>query len=91
MKDIFEHINLPDTMTQEKLDFLKEAVKGGANLNNNQLIPYFTGLIRKANQQNISFTDEEVKLLIVAIRESSSGADQSRIDQLLKLTPKKMQ
>ena len=89
MKDIFEQISLPDTMTPEKLDFLREAVKGGAALNSNQLIPYFTGLIRKANQQNISFTDEEVKLLIIAIRESASGADQSRIDQLLRLTPKK--
>lgn len=85
MKDIFENITLPETMTPEKLDFLKDAVKGGTNLNNNQIIPYFTGLIRKANQQNLSFTDEEVKLMILTIRESVSGTDQSRIDQLLKL------
>lgn len=91
MNDIFDQINIPDTMTQEKLDFLKEAVKNGAELKNNQLIPFFTGLIRKANQQNLSFTDEEVKLMIAAIRESASGADQSRIDQLLQLSAKNRQ
>lgn len=85
MQNIFDTINLPSTMTEQKINFLKNALDGGRGLNKNQIIPYFTSLIRKANEENISFSDEEVKFIILALRAKGTTEDNEKIDKLLSL------
>lgn len=83
METILDQIELPESIKGEKLSFLQNAITGAQNLNRNQLIPYFTSLIRKANEENIHFSDEEVRFVILAIKAASTPEQNKSIDQLL--------
>lgn len=85
MSDIFEQIKLPSGITEDKIQFLRDAVAGATDLPNNQVIPYFTKLVRTATEKNINFTEEEIKFLIIAIKNNSSEEDKMRIDKLLQM------
>lgn len=82
--NIFDKITLPETMTEEKIAFLKEALEGSRGLEQKALLPYFTKLIKKTKEQNIHFSDEEVRFIILAIKAASSAEEQELIDKLLK-------
>lgn len=85
MSDIFDQITIPDGITEDKIQFLRAAVDGATNLPNNQVIPYFTNLVRTATEKNINFSQEEIKFLIIAIKNISSEEDKKRIDKLLQM------
>lgn len=88
-QDIWKNIKLPEDMSQDKIDFLTEAIEGSRNLKKQELLPYLTRLMRISKEKQLTFTDAEVQFIISAIRNSSSPEQNQYIDQLMKESQKR--
>lgn len=75
-------------ISQEKLDFLSsmfEKVKGKSK---NELMPFLMAMSKNKNNR-ISFTSEEMQLIIAAIKRAASAEEQKQIDHVLNMAVKK--
>lgn len=88
-QDIWKNIKLPENMSQEKIDFLTDAVEGSRNLKKQELLPYLTRLMRVSKEKQLTFTDGEIQFIIAAIRSSSSPEQNQYIDQLIRESQKR--
>lgn len=82
-QDIWDSLTLPDDMSDEKREFLTEAIEGSRGLKKNELLPYLTRLIKTSKEKNLQFTDEEIKFIIMAIRAGSSPEQNQYIDKII--------
>lgn len=88
-QDVWNQIPFPEDISEEKKVFLTEAIEGSKNLKRHELLPYLTRLIRASKEKNLSFTDEEIKFIITAIKNNSTPEQNQYIDQILNMNPKK--
>lgn len=88
-QDIWKNIKLPEDMSQEKIDFLTNAIEGSRNLKKHELLPYLTRLMRISKEKQLTFTDAEVQFIIAAIRNSSSPEQNQYIDHLMQESQKR--
>ena len=82
-QDILDSLTLPDDMSDEKREFLTEAIEGSRSLKKNELLPYLTRLIKTSKEKNLQFTDDEIKIVIMAIRAGSSPEQNQYIDKII--------
>lgn len=88
-QDIWKNIKLPEDMSQEKIDFLTQAVEGSRSLKKQELLPYLTRLMRIAKEKQLTFTDAEIQFIMAAIRNSSSPEQNQYIDYLMRESQKR--
>lgn len=69
----------------EKLDFLQKMVFESQKLSKKELMPFFMSLAAKGKANNISFTDEEIDILIETLKKYSSPQDLMKINQILNM------
>ena len=86
--DFFDHLTIPESINEEKLDFLKRAIEGSRNLTQTDLIPYLARLIRQSKEEHLVFTDEEIRFMIMSIKASSSKEEAQMLDKLLNMSAK---
>ncbi len=89
-QDIWKNIKLPEDMSEEKVEFLSQAIEGSRNLKKQELLPYLTRLMRVSKEKQLTFTDSEIQFIIAAIRSSSSPEQNKYIDQLMQESKKRM-
>lgn len=78
MKDpIIAHI------PKEKLLFFHELIQSPNNLSKDKMLPFIMQIIQKAKASNISFTKEEMTLLITTIKKYSSENERNTIDKMM--------
>lgn len=75
---------------QEKLDFLSAMFEKVKSKNPKELMPFFMAMSGKLKGK-ISFTSEEIQLIVAAIKRSSSSEEQKQLDQILDAAARKMQ
>lgn len=89
-QDFWKNIKLPEDMSEEKVEFLTQAIEGSRNLKKQELLPYLTRLMRVSKEKQLTFTDSEIQFIIAAIRSSSSPEQNKYIDQLMQESKKRM-
>lgn len=78
-----QELNFPKDMSEEKKQFLIEAIQGSCHLGKNELLPYLTKLIRSSKEKHLEFSDEEIRFIIIALRSGSTPEQRAYIDQFL--------
>ena len=69
----------------EKLDFLQKMVFESTHLSQKELMPFLMALAQQSRSSDISFTREEMELIIEAIRRYSTPEEILKMNQIMKL------
>ena len=84
-----EHVWMDDkrvsSIPKEKLDFLQKIFFESKKLTQKEQLPFFMALAARAKKENISFTQEEINLIIEVIREHASPEEISKINQAIRM------
>lgn len=68
-----------------KLDFLQKIFFESKNLTQKEQLPFFMALAGRAKKDNISFSQDEINLIMEAIKDHSSPEEVAKINQTIKL------
>lgn len=69
----------------EKLDFLQKIFFESKNLTQKEQLPFFMALAGRAKRDNISFSQNEINLIMDVIKDHSSPEEVAKINQTVKL------
>lgn len=72
----------------EKLDFLSEMFEKAKGKNQKELLPFFMAMSSKW-RSTISFSKEEMELIVAAIKRASSTDEQKQIEKIIDMAAKK--
>lgn len=72
----------------EKLSFLQTLVFESQSLSPKELLAFLMNLSKK-NKQAVSFSKEEMDLIITVLKQNSTPEELSRIDKIMKLRAQK--
>ena len=80
-----EWMNDPEVqkIPRTKLQFLEEVMNLGKGKNQKELMKLYLPILKKAKQNNLTFTPEEVNIAISAIKRKSPAEEQEKIDQMI--------
>lgn len=73
-------------INREKLVFLQNAVFDSKNLTQKEMMPFLMAMAQKAKKSKIQFTETEMKLIVDALKKTSSKEDLAKINQALTMT-----
>lgn len=73
---------------QKKLDFLGTLFIEGHGRSQKEMMAYLMPMMKKAKQENLTFTAQEMNAAIAAIKKHSSEEELKQIDKILKETEK---
>lgn len=73
--------NIPNV----KLDFLQKIFFESKNLTQKEQLPFFMALAGRAKKDNISFSQDEINLIMEVIKDHSSPEEVAKINQTIKL------
>jgi len=68
-----------------KLDFLQKIFFESKNLTPKEQLPFFMALAGRAKKDNISFSPEEINLIMDVIKDHSTPEEVAKINQTIKL------
>lgn len=68
-----------------KLDFLQKIFFESKNLTQKEQLPFFMALAGRAKRDNISFSQDEINLIMEVIKDNSSPEEVAKINQTIKL------
>jgi len=73
---------------QKKLDFLGKMFDEGHGKGQKEMMTFMMPMLKRAKQENLTFTPQEMNAAIAAIRKHSSAEELSKIDKILEKTKK---
>ena len=73
-------------ISKEKLDLLLSYVTEAEKLKQNEVMPYFLSITKKAQAQGISFNVSETEVILNILKKKMSPADIKKIDMIKNLT-----
>ena len=68
-----------------KLDFLQKIFFESKNLTQKEQLPFFMALAGRAKKEQISFSQEEINLIMDVIKDHSTPEEVAKINQTVKL------
>lgn len=68
-----------------KLAFLQKIFFESKNLTQKEQLPFFMALAGRAKRDNISFSQDEINLIMEVIKDNSSPEEVAKINQTIKL------
>ena len=74
-----------------KLDFIQMMVFEGKNLSPKEMLPFLMGIARRGKEKSVSFSQEEMDLIIAVIKKNSTPEEIQRMDKIMKLMKNKKQ
>ncbi len=74
---------LVKTIPQKKLEFLGKLFEEGHGKNQKDMMAYIMPMMRKAKQENLTFTPQEMNAAITAIKKHSSEEELQQINKIL--------
>lgn len=72
-----------------KLDFLQMMVFEGKNLTPKEMLPFLMSLAKRGKDNSVSFSKEEMELIVSVVKKNSTPEEISRMDKIMKLMQKK--
>ena len=76
--------DLVRNIPQKKLDFLGEMFRENHGKSQKDMMAFMMPMMKKAKQENLSFTPQEMHAAIAAIRKYSTAEELAQIDGILK-------
>ena len=73
------------SIPKNKLDFLQKIFFESKSLTQKEQLPFFIALAGRAKKESISFTQDEINLILEVIKEHSSPEDLQKINQTIKM------
>lgn len=70
-------------ISPNKLDFLQKMLFESKNYQGKELFPFFMSLAAKAKQNNISFSKEELDLIIPVLKKYASPSDVEKMNKVI--------
>ena len=67
----------------KKLDFLEKLFKEGHGKSQKEMLSYMMPMMRRAKQEHLTFTPQEMQAAINAIKQQSTEEELKQIDQIL--------
>lgn len=74
---------LVKSIDKRKLEFLSQLFHEGHGRSQKELMAYLMPMLRKAKQEHLAFTQQEINAAISAIRKHSSADELIQIDKIL--------
>lgn len=68
---------------KEKLDFMKELFSGGKGKSQKEMMAYMIPMMKRAKQENLTLSKEELSLAIAAIKRHSTMEELEKINHIL--------
>ena len=68
-----------------KVELIKKATAQTSGKSGNALAPILMALITNANKQGISFSSEEIALIIEIMKEGKSSQEQAQMDHMMNM------
>ena len=68
---------------KEKLEFMKELFSGGKGKSQKEMMAYMIPMMKRAKQENLTLTKEELSLAIAAIKRHSTMEELEKINHIL--------
>lgn len=75
----------------QKLEFLQKLVFESKSLSQKELLPFLMALAQRSRDENISFSQAEIKAIVEAIRKYSTPEELLKMNQIMKLMEKRKQ
>lgn len=72
-----------------KLDFLQMMVFEGKNLTPKEMLPFLMSLAKRGKDNSVSFSQEEMELIVSVVKKNSTPEEIARMDKIMKLMQKK--
>lgn len=69
---------------QKKLDFLGEMFRDGHGKNQKEMMAFIMPMMKRAKQENLTFTPQEMNAAIAAIKKHSTAEELQQIENILK-------
>ena len=79
-----EDVRISD-IPKVKLDFLQKIFFESKNLTQKEQLPFFMALAGRAKRDNVSFSQDEINLIMDVIKDHSSPEEVAKINQTVKL------
>ncbi len=79
---------LVNAIPAKKLQFLEELFAQGQGKSQKEMMAYLMPAMKRAKQENLTFTPQEVSAAIAAIKKYSSEEELKKIDKILKKADK---
>ena len=76
--------SLVQSIPKEKLRFLEQMFLEGQGKSKKELMSFLLPMMKKAKQENLTFTPQEIQAAISAIRKYSTIEENRKIDKILK-------
>ena len=76
--------SLVQRIPKEKLRFLEQMFLEGQGKSQKELMSFLLPMMKKAKQENLTFTPQEIQAAISAIRKYSTIEENRKIDKILK-------
>ena len=73
---------------EKKLRFLGQMFADGQGKNQKEIMAYLMPMMKKAKQENLTFTPQEMSSAIAAIKKHSSEEELKQIDKILEKAKK---
>ena len=73
------------SIPKEKLDFLQKIFFESKKLTPKEQLPFFMALAGRAKKEHISFSQEEINLIIEVIKEHASPEEIAKINQAIRM------
>ena len=68
-----------------KLDFLQKIFFESKNHTGKELMPFFMSLAMKAKKENITFSENEINIIIPVLKKYASEDEIKKMDQVIKM------
>ena len=68
-----------------KLEFLQALVFETGSLKKEQLLPFLMAVVKRGQEKNISFTDDEISAIITVIKKYASQEELAKIEKILSM------
>ncbi len=75
---------LVSEIPKKKLDFLGQIFADGHGKSQKDMMAYLVPMMKKAKQENLTFTPQEMSAAIAAIKKHSNEEELKQIDKILK-------
>lgn len=72
-----------------KLEFLQALLFESKNLKKEQMLPFLMAVIKRGQEKNVSFTDEEISKIIAVLKRHASPDELAQIEKVMALRSKR--
>ncbi|MCM1127482.1 MAG: hypothetical protein NC429_13550 [Lachnospiraceae bacterium] len=72
-----------------KLEFLQALLFESKNLKKEQMLPFLMAVVKRGQEKNVSFTDEEINKIVTVLKRHASPDELAQIEKVMALRAKR--